>query len=726
MKFYFFALIISLSSSAIHAEIPCTPAGPFAVCKGSYPTVCARPCSGGFSYQFMNGLNCDIKGTAKVGTCYGGFFEKGPLPLRKGVPDSPPSCNDVEEEVDTVKNIMASANGKNMSMTNFLKSLPDDLRTNFIFMGQSQSLQTATATNPRVIMTSARGDVRVSFNTSPNERGYNKVEISTWNPHKQAFDYQEMEFNTQDGKAQQHKDPSSCVQCHGNPAKPNWDNYNYWAGAIPTNKDTLVPNSKEAKEYLNLIKRAESAPANDPMSALLLARPSPGRDRTSVRIAQELENGKLVQLDPMTREGITFPGSAGGVGVVIFDRLVSRSGCMARRELREQVPNPEAFKSLKYILLGLRNNCQNMDQFVPEWFLNLAEKRFADIRGMGKNAEGDDKNKMNFSEGLSPKNNLEKSIMDDIIVDTDIRQKRVVLDKIGRQMNFHIETYLKSGQAKNLEEAKKMAIAEMELNRAKLGLNIVGVRPGQGNPVNPYYDAPTEGKSESYRYRYQNNQPIVTINESTTRVAQYRYFLEPFGVKMNRWSPTIDETSYSFSDLFNNVESNLLSQDDIEAIGRELESNPTCERLAKASKDSFSGDNNSVKKIAEDFVEKRCQTLIVTDDNPIEILSELSDDILKKQIKDIFQTCSTCHRDDTGRGYTSKGPPVILFDDLSKLEVELKKMPGSPTNLGYKVWERVQRHPNTIGAMPMQMGSLSKEELQYVKTYLHRLNIFKK
>jgi len=720
--FSFFVLSLFCYNNAM-AELTCLPASKTPDCPGSYSIVCRRACSKGFEYQYLNQQitpkQVCMSGMTQAGTCYGGYFEPGPADASQLGHNSAPDCNYVEPQVQKVKDIMAASDGKNMDMTGFLKQLPDDLRSNFIFMGKSQSFQTGTADNPRVIMTSERGDIRVTFGTSPNERGYNKVEISMWNPEKQAFDYKEMEFKN--GKAVKHEDPTSCVQCHGDPAKPNWDNYNYWAGAIPSNKDTLVPGTIETEEYLKLIMRAEKAPASDPMSALILDRPDKpddSGDRTYKKLKKRLEKKKEnLQLNPMALNGDTFEGTAGGVGVMMFDRMVSRSGCTARRELREQVPRPAAFNSMKYILFGLANSC-DMENFVPDWFSNLAANRFVDIKDMGVGAE-------DITPQAPPALTKAQSVMNDLIVDTDIRNKRIVIDKIGRQKYYHIQEYLRTGRAKNYAEAETKAQAEIEANRNAIGLNIVGVNPGNGNPANPYYDDPTPGKSATYRYRYQNGEPIKTIGEATAKIAKYRYFLEPFGVKMDRWSGSIDETSYTFSDIFDTIRERLLSKEDRDQIKDELGDNTTCENIASRSLASMTG-NASLKIYSEKFVEDRCKDIVVTANNPIELLTGMTDNILDQQAREVFQTCMDCHTDDTGKGYTSGGPPVIPFNDLTKLKTELQKMRGSPTNLGYKIWERVQRHEATVGAMPQGYGSLSREELKVIRTFLERQNVFQK
>lgn len=81
------------------------------------------------------------------------------------------------------------------SVDGFLEQLSKDtpnLMSNFILMGESRSFQTASRENPRVILMSPGGDVRLTFNTDPNQRGYNNIEISFWNPQKREFEYREL------------------------------------------------------------------------------------------------------------------------------------------------------------------------------------------------------------------------------------------------------------------------------------------------------------------------------------------------------------------------------------------------------------------------------------------------------------------------------------------------------------------------------------------------------
>ncbi|MBY0517890.1 MAG: hypothetical protein K2P81_13350 [Bacteriovoracaceae bacterium] len=167
-----------------------------------------------------------------------------------------PSADQLSPSNKSVRELIGKAENFN-SVEDFVSALPNEMRSNFVMMADSRSFQAGNRENPRVIMASTDGSVRVTFGTDPNARGFNNIEISIWNPEKGEFEYKEVAYKEENGKMHGDENPRACQTCHGKPPKPNWDTYNYWSGAVPFNKDKLIRGSEEANWYLGYLDRIE-------------------------------------------------------------------------------------------------------------------------------------------------------------------------------------------------------------------------------------------------------------------------------------------------------------------------------------------------------------------------------------------------------------------------------------------------------------------------------------
>ncbi len=289
---------------------------------------------------------------------------------------------DIITSVDSL--LSKSESGNISSIDSFLEQLPESMKKDFVMMSDSRSFQRSDALNPRVLMKSPNSDVIITFNSHPSVNGTeypgsNKLEMMVWNGAEAKFDFIDVEFPSEEAGAARGqipkvtKNPQLCLNCHGGEeARPNWDPYNFWAGQIPFNRDTIIKGTKESEDYLELLKRIEGTGTQNNTRLEKLMPTLSASDLTAA-----LEYSSSFQLRTQSNN------SSDGPGVSMFDELTPKNQCRIAHSLKE-LP---FINDLKYALAAVQKNCINIDQFVPEKVKTMSNKYFED-RGFATNEEG--------------------------------------------------------------------------------------------------------------------------------------------------------------------------------------------------------------------------------------------------------------------------------------------------------------------------------------------------
>lgn len=314
-------------------------------------------------------------------------------------------CKESDQEIrkpffELIQNI---TDGKSdiTTVDEFLKALPEGLRKNFILMSDSRSFQEGDYKDPRVIMRSPNSDIMLSFNTSPKQRGFNKVEVMFFNGQEAKFEFIDLDFPREKSKSNPNpltekeiknehrpivsKNPELCLKCHHVPPRPNWDPYNFWTGQLPFNRDDLRLGSKENELYASYLDRHEKGES---------------------RVRHLKSNLTTTQI--RNSNGSLRVGDEGdGPGVKLFDQLTFKNFCRIAHDVAKH-PNADA---AKYLVVAAGMNCDMSKAFPPGY-----EKTVEDYwsrRGI-----------VGSSGGFS---------VDKLKEDTRKRQDRVFQDKLGRQ-----------------------------------------------------------------------------------------------------------------------------------------------------------------------------------------------------------------------------------------------------------------------------------------------------
>lgn len=213
--------------------------------------------------------------------------------------------SDLAELTDLTPEGIASylALGSNAQMdtpAEFISVLSDDFLENWLLMVRSESLQTGTATSPRILLPSA--DSRAVFTFGMTEHSSypgshpNAVEYMQWDEDQKNFRFHEIVLDTIPAMGDVVKrspgqpdvrrfkarargvsaDDEKCFACHStnnvlndkpgatpgtdgfvpgsipHKSKPNWDTYDSWGGLLAFNRDRLYQGSVEVAAFRKL------------------------------------------------------------------------------------------------------------------------------------------------------------------------------------------------------------------------------------------------------------------------------------------------------------------------------------------------------------------------------------------------------------------------------------------------------------------------------------------
>lgn len=170
-----------------------------------------------------------------------------------------------EEKPFSYEEFLQSLSGKKITnLEEFISSLPEDMKKNYVLIYESKSLQSAAFQKPRVILRSPLSEVMITFTDpagSSNQHDQN-VELMYWDKNERAFKMKEITFDKGTYNVSE-TNPSKCLQCHGSDPRPNWEPYSTWPGVYGGDAEfryggELVPG--ERKQLDQFIKSASDHP----------------------------------------------------------------------------------------------------------------------------------------------------------------------------------------------------------------------------------------------------------------------------------------------------------------------------------------------------------------------------------------------------------------------------------------------------------------------------------
>lgn len=139
----------------------------------------------------------------------------------------------------TIENIETHLTQKNITtIEGFIQSLDKSLRSQYVLMHTSKSLQGASFQKPRVIMFNENAQMMLSFNGDKAQQNGNKIEMILFDKESASFSAHEIDFESP--KPLVIKNPKTCLSCHGTDLRPNWNGYSFWEGAYGSHDSKLA------------------------------------------------------------------------------------------------------------------------------------------------------------------------------------------------------------------------------------------------------------------------------------------------------------------------------------------------------------------------------------------------------------------------------------------------------------------------------------------------------
>lgn len=575
-----------------------------------------------------------------------------------------PDRADREAVVDLFKTIRNPAATVPTTVADFVKLLPEGMRSNYVVMTESRSFQESTYQDPRILMKSENSGVIASFTGHGREdglRGTEKLEFIVWNGPEARYDFYEVDFPAEDPfknpatmtEAQRRpvvkQNPASCLNCHGSAvgtgdtvgadgqnkyvtgalgdkvldssgARPNWDTYNFWQGQLPFNRDTLFNESEEARRYLALLKKMEGTPV-------------PGEERNP-RLEALRPRISSADLERTLREDGQYPipnyDNFDGPGVTLFDQSSRLNFCRIGQNLRKM----PFYENVQYAIQAAVMGCEMTSVLPPE------AQRYSDQYFRRR--------------GIPSLQALQEQ--------TGVLQMSVAADKESRQRQTFQRLFAQNNPG--MAEAEILALVETEMNR--------------------------RGQLEN-RELESNAQPLASL----------RYLLEPLGVQVANWSMSIDPGTYSFADVLNLSQGAFANTENL-----------SCEQLAERSRTSFFGRQPA--EIRQTYL-TTCEEAAL----PVTLQGFVAENVtiaaaqVEQSVRPVLNTCKGCHTSGAG------GAPQIPFGDLNALRTEIRSSANLPNGgLGASIINRINKPEGERGHMPMGPRSLTTQEKQYVRDFV--------
>lgn len=152
------------------------------------------------------------------------------------------------------------------SIEDTLPLLPKSLRSNFTFVKGEAGGQTGDGKFPRALMFDIENRMIVTFNGSPQHRGFDALEVFQYREETESFELRRILFPRSANRdvVFSQANPASCLPCHGGEdPRPNWLPYSKWKDEHHTAfgaHDDLILSAEEKAEITAFLAQKDSHP----------------------------------------------------------------------------------------------------------------------------------------------------------------------------------------------------------------------------------------------------------------------------------------------------------------------------------------------------------------------------------------------------------------------------------------------------------------------------------
>ena len=221
-----------------------------------------------------------------------------------------------------------------------IQKLPEDCRSNFALVRKSRSLQYGDDLNPRVILFCDSARLLVAYGNESSKQGYDTIEAIQFDDYTDTFAFREINFYATQSPSY-NESPASCIQCHRNSLRPNWDSYDLWPGFYGGERDsgTIVFGSEEDKSFRSFLSAHEGK--QDRYSPLI--------GMMKLDQIKENDNGKDQKYSPIPDLGV----------------LNSRISVLNFLKIMNEMKHLPFYRKYKFAALAAISGCDHIEAFIP-------------------------------------------------------------------------------------------------------------------------------------------------------------------------------------------------------------------------------------------------------------------------------------------------------------------------------------------------------------------------
>lgn len=154
----------------------------------------------------------------------------------------------------TIEGVMRFIEKNRIStITDLLNSLPAHFRNNFSLVEHTKGEGQSNLRFPRIVLFGSDGTFLMNISTKPDDPKYDLLDCAELNEDSGVWEFSQFDFTDQ--QPQLHRNPSSCVRCHGDNPRPVWGTNMDWPGVFGDN-EAAGPNG-EALSYKHVLRMKE-------------------------------------------------------------------------------------------------------------------------------------------------------------------------------------------------------------------------------------------------------------------------------------------------------------------------------------------------------------------------------------------------------------------------------------------------------------------------------------
>ena len=181
-----------------------------------------------------------------------------------------------------------------VSLEQAVEALPEAMRSNYVLMHDSRSVQASSKENPRVIFFDDTARLVVTM-TAAEMDGGDRLEVMHFKDGR--YEFREITFAPERKPAVSPADPMACKRCHTSGLAPNWRKYRVWSGAYGEVGDEL-------NGELNAFRAFQDRSAAHPRYRLLVKPPNEPLWPFEATADREQRDNRVYRYAPNRRLGI--------------------------------------------------------------------------------------------------------------------------------------------------------------------------------------------------------------------------------------------------------------------------------------------------------------------------------------------------------------------------------------------------------------------------------------